>query len=615
MGRQAVKIVSLFAQQIQAKVKPLCVAHPTNWNIGDELLNPILNNLGNNFQLYFSDINERFESVGAKEWTEANASLENMQKFAKGLNLVDETLNYDFWVPVVEVWNNFKPPSAPNADNISSIMITKTTSMRCLSAMAVAVNKLLDNIAPNESNKNSAIGYLRLHLPSVCFRGDNFSINLMECMDDKIKEIINNSEAISKNQKDASGDKKIILLKEIFGTKNPTGSEIKKLKSDKIVKLAQYLEFSLPTSMLKQDVREAREYCARNIWRLQNLIDDVEAAISIAQRAFSARIGEYKKLMKTLIRIVNETYGLWSIRFKMNFVLSGLLNFSDNFCNDHSACTRFIWWSQCSTAHLNEYLPTQEYINNIASGRGVRCNTYVPLFFRIFLKSFTLSPYMEGLLSKCILYSKTTICESYFHWLGIMVPKWQNVTKGEYALREAAAYIAFCKRQDFKSLFTKKLRQHKNASTLVGTAGQKNGKYERYVVEAILDIVSSDPSTVNAGQHLYDKINARLQKRQKRLDMLNEKLESDITAQNLKMGPVKHEYRTAGGDGVLSGRQYQDSATSANPVPPFPFRKEDLLTSDVDRQRLSNIWDWTKSLKASRMAPSELHCDICSGHR
>jgi hypothetical protein len=43
--------------------------------------------------------------------------------------------------------------------------------------------------------------------------------------------------------------------------------------------------------MLKQDVREAREYCARNIWRLQNLIDDVEAAISIAQRAFSARIG------------------------------------------------------------------------------------------------------------------------------------------------------------------------------------------------------------------------------------------------------------------------------------------------------------------------------------
>lgn len=90
-----------------------------------------------------------------------------------------------------------------------------------------------------------------------------------------------------------------------------------------------------------------------------------------------------------------------------------------------------------------------------------------------FVKSFTLSPYLEGLLSKYILYSKTSICESYFHWSGIMVPKWQNVTKGEYIMREAAAYIAFCKRQNDKSLFTKKLRQQKYTSTLVGTAGQK----------------------------------------------------------------------------------------------------------------------------------------------
>jgi hypothetical protein len=63
-----------------------------NWNIGDELLNPTLNNLGNSFQLYFSDINERFELVGAKEWTEANASLENMQKLAKGAILSNSLL-------------------------------------------------------------------------------------------------------------------------------------------------------------------------------------------------------------------------------------------------------------------------------------------------------------------------------------------------------------------------------------------------------------------------------------------------------------------------------------------------------------------------------------------
>jgi hypothetical protein len=92
--------------------------------------------------------------------------------------------------------------------------------------------------------------------------------------------------------------------------------------------------------------------------------------------------------MKTLIRIVNEIYGDWSIRFKMN----GLLNFTEHFCNDHGCCSRYIWWTQCYNAHLNEYLPTQDYINDISSGRGVQCNTYVPMFFEIFEKSFTLSP-------------------------------------------------------------------------------------------------------------------------------------------------------------------------------------------------------------------------------
>jgi hypothetical protein len=53
----------------------------------------------------------------------------------------------------------------------------------------------------------------------------------------------------------------------------------------------------------------------KNISRLQELWDDIEVAISIALRAFSARIGGCKKLMKTLIRIVNETYGVW-FRFK-----------------------------------------------------------------------------------------------------------------------------------------------------------------------------------------------------------------------------------------------------------------------------------------------------------
>jgi hypothetical protein len=276
------------------------------------------------------------------------------------------------------------------------------------------------------------------------------------------------------------------IIRKVFGTKSPSVTEIRKSTVKKVTALAMYLKFDIPIQIQKTDVKNMREYCVKNLYRLQGLSEDVFAALSIAHRAFSARIGEYKKLLKTLIRVVNETFGAWSIRFKIYFVISGLLNFSEHFHNTHENCSRFIWWTQCCSTKEGEYLPAQDYINEMSSGRGIRCNELICSFFKIIATAFTLSGYMEGLLGKCILYSKTTICESYFHWVGIMIPKWQNVTKMEYILREASAYIAFEKRQDDKFLFTKKLRQHKYASTLVGTAGQKNGRIERYMMEALL---------------------------------------------------------------------------------------------------------------------------------
>ena len=164
--------------------------------------------------------------------------------------------------------------------------------------------------------------------------------------------------------------------------------------------------------------------------------------------------------------------------------------------------------------------------------------------------------------------------------------------------------------QDEKLLYTKKLRQHKYASTLVGTAGQKNARYERFIFEAISHVASTDVSSMNTVNYFLSKIQKSREQRQERLGMLNEVFETDITAQNLKMGPVKHEYRTAGADGVLSGKQLQESTQSAKPVPPFPFCKEDLLTSAEDRQRLSNIWEWSRSISTKKKT-SDIVCVIC----
>jgi hypothetical protein len=213
---------------------------------------------------------------------------------------------------------------------------------------------------------------------------DNFSVNFSDCLEENISKFNTNNTKSTTYQNEKINQNRIII-QDVFGNKNPSVTEIKKLKTEKMVRLAKYLDFNLPSPIQKQDVKEAKEHCMKNIWRLQGLWDDIEVAISIALRAFSARIGKYKKLMKTLIRIVNEIYGVWSIRFKMNFVLNGLLNFTKHFCNDHGCCSRYIWWTQCYNAHLNEYLPTQDYINDISSGRGVRCNTYVPIFFEIFV--------------------------------------------------------------------------------------------------------------------------------------------------------------------------------------------------------------------------------------
>ena len=85
--------------------------------------------------------------------------------------------------------------------------------------------------------------------------------------------------------------------------------------------------------------------------------------------------------------------------------------------------------------------------------------------------------------------------------------------------------------------------------------------------------------------------------RREKLQQLNSIFEDDTTAQNLKMGPIKHEFRTAGEDGVLAGKQLSEYVKSARPVPPFPFMKENLLITDEDKNRLSNVWAFSRSIK------------------
>ena len=194
MGKQAIKIMSLFVEQIISKVKPLTVIIPLGVDLHEMILSPLLTELTSNFDSYFLDIKEKFQHIGAAEWVAANSSISSMQDFANSVQQVDSTIDYKHWSPIVNAWNETKPPSANLADNISSIQISKTTSLRCLNAVAKSASRLVSGEELNEENKKNCFEFLRKTLPQICFRGDNFSVNFLECLETKAKIAITTNE-------------------------------------------------------------------------------------------------------------------------------------------------------------------------------------------------------------------------------------------------------------------------------------------------------------------------------------------------------------------------------------------------------------------------------------
>lgn len=84
----------------------------------------------------------------------------------------------------------------------------------------------------------------------------------------------------------------------------------------------------------------------------------------------------------------------------------------------------------------------------------------------------------------------------------------------------------------------------------------------------------------------------------------------------VEYGSIKHKFRTAGEDGVLPGKQLSEYVKSARSVPPFPFMKENLLVSDDDKNKLSNVWAFSRSIKIRRNEEDDASaiCAMCESH-
>ncbi|KAJ1404207.1 hypothetical protein B484DRAFT_404870 [Ochromonadaceae sp. CCMP2298] len=68
----------------------------------------------------------------------------------------------------------------------------------------------------------------------------------------------------------------------------------------------------------------------------------------IGYQAWVTRLPCFTKHLKRMLMSVDQTYGSFSLQFKMWVVLTGLCNFGDHYCGDHTNCSGFIWWGTCS---------------------------------------------------------------------------------------------------------------------------------------------------------------------------------------------------------------------------------------------------------------------------
>lgn len=594
MGKHIIKITAENVLTMEKFFKPLC----QNGCLASEVVGRVNDLMVAKSNLFFNDMTAIFSDYGAKEWKAASESPSTMREFAVTNHLYDITENSSYWEPVVAAWNLIFAGKG-TVTSIAKVKISISMSCKTLRLIALSVQTATGNtfvVSDKHNEKVELFLYMRKCLPEVCYRGNNISNDLaiitkeIGCI---IKELPAN-ETISHIDPDED------VLSHIFGPgiNNRTVKDVRKLNTKKKTAHAKYLAMKTDTPAPDKVVSKMRQFCVINIWRINDLWEDVHQAMGIAQRAFIARLGEFKRTLKNLFSVVNDQFGGWSLKFKMYFLINGLLNFVSHFSNQHDNCARYFWWTQCCDVREN-YKPTQEYCTLLVSGRGTACRDLIPPFFKLFVTSFVLSKYAETQFWKCLCFSKTTICESYFHWKSIMIPKWQNIPAQEYERKERAAFITFVRRQKGKIFLCKKLVTNKYANTLTIASAQKNSRYESHILDALRDICSSSRAVLAAVEHFTNKCNSRQDRRRGLLHTVTAQYEEDETAKNLNLGPVTLELRTVGSDGGPALQSFKELSFSARPVPPFPFQIGSLL-DECQRYRLEKVWASSRALKRNR---------------
>jgi hypothetical protein len=241
------------------------------------------------------------------------------------------------------------------------------------------------------------------------------------------------------------------VLKKVFNTSSNDSASTNRttISVSDISKLSKLKLSALYTSLLTlkaeqkhednndllpiEDVGEMKGYCKANKYLLNLPQDDFIIALEIASDAFERRVKEFQRLWKTLLRQVNDEYVSFSKKFKMYYLVNGLINFASHCCNHHGDCARYLWWVKCVRGD-DMYTPSSPYVNNVITNQSTKCQVLVQEIFKTLVIGWVLSKYMNSALWKVITYKITTANESYFHTLAIRIPKWQNTYGHTYII-------------------------------------------------------------------------------------------------------------------------------------------------------------------------------------
>ena len=272
------------------------------------------------------------------------------------------------------------------------------------------------------------------------------------------------------------------------------------------------------------------------------------------------------------------------MRFKVHWVQNGLLNFANHYSDDHSECSRWIWYCRCR-AGSEYYCPHHKYVTEECSEEGERCNSMIKHFFKLAMYTVVFSRKFESILWKTVMYLRTSVNESLFHNLSFYIQKNAHCNGDLYVLKEAAAYLSFHHQQENNQLGGAKLVRNKNADGLIAVAKQAQSRDKPETNSAISAICWDFHS-----QAACCRRQKRQQERQrKRGEFVEKQLGrmSDACLQLSQSG--KAAIRTY--DGVIAKEQIAQPAAHIMPTLPFPYQNDSMLRTRGQEAELIAIYE------------------------